>query len=241
MTDQQPDPRTGPRLDFDGDYGRTYRNSIRSSIPGYDSLIEISAAALRQSVPGAGSLLVVGPGLGEELLPVLQALPQARLTLLEPSLQMGEACLELLAQAGAAERCQLLHQGLEPGLPPVAAPFEAVMCHNVLHLMAAERQEALLHTLATCLAPGGALVLSAHSEPADREEREALLAVAITRLRLRGLEPQVIEQLIASRDSLVFLVDQQRLEACLAGAGLRPPLLLQRSLFSRLWLSRRPD
>ena len=150
-----PEPHHGPlpQLDFDGDYGRSYRQSIRDAVPGYDSLIEVAAAALQQAVPQAGSLLVVGPGLGEELLPVLSALPLAWVTLLEPSLQMGGACLNLIAQAGAAERCELLQQGLEPGVLPAGAPFDAVMCHNVLHLMAAEQQVALLKTLAGCLAP----------------------------------------------------------------------------------------
>lgn len=241
MPEQQPTPATPLKLDFDGDYGRTYRNSIRNAVPGYDSLIEIGAAALQQAAAAATSLLVVGPGLGDELLPVLQALPQARVTLLEPSLQMVEACRAVIAQAGAAERCELLHQGLEPGVMPAGAPFDAVLCHNVLHLMPADQQEALLHTLAACVAPGGALVLSAHSEPADAASLEALMPVAITRLRQRGLDQALIDRLMASRNSVVFSVDQHRVETCLTGAGLTPPLLLQQALFSRLWLSRRPD
>ena len=240
MSPAQNSPSAPQALDFNGDYGRTYRNSIRSSVPGYDSLIEVAAAALQQAVPQAGSLLVVGPGLGEELLPVLSALPLARVTLLEPSLQMGDACLNLIAQAGAAERCELLQQGLEACVLPAGSPFDAVMCQNVLHLMAAEEQEALLKTLAGCLAPGGALVLSAHSEPADPATFEALLPVALTRLRQRGLDQTVIEKLMASRNTLVFSLDQHRVETCLSAAGLTPPLLLQQVLFSRLWLSRRP-
>jgi SAM-dependent methyltransferase len=240
MTDQQPQDAAAPRLDFDGDYGRTYRHSIRSSVPGYDSLIEIAAAALQQTVPAARSLLVVGPGLGEELLPILSALPQARITVLEPSPQMAAACSSLITQAGASERCALLLQALEPGVVPEAAPFDAVICHNVLHLMPAERQEALLHTLAGCLAPAGALVLSAYSEPSDAASFEALLPVAITRLRQRGMSETLIDSVLASRNRLVFSVDQQRLQNSLTAAGLTPALLLQQALFSRLWLSRRP-
>jgi hypothetical protein len=146
----------------------------------------------------------------------------------------------VIAQAGAAERCELLHQGFEPGVMPAGAPFDAVLCHNVLHLMPADQQEALLHTLAACVAPGGALVLSAHSESADAASLEALMPVAITRLRQRGLDQALIDRLMASRNSVVFSVDQHRVESCLTGAGLTPPLLLQQALFSRLWLSRRP-
>lgn len=241
MKEQPPPPAAHPGLDFDGDYGRTYRRSIRNSVPGYDALIEIAAAALQQAVPGAASILVVGPGLGEELVPLLAALPQARFTLLEPSSQMREACRREIAVAGAAARCELLSRGLEPGVAPPGGPFDAVVCHNVLHLMPPEAQLPMLQTLASCVPPGGALLLSAHSEPADGSSLADLLEIAGIRLRQRGLPATLIEQLMASRDTRVFSLDQSRLEAVLADAGMAPPLLLQQSLFSRLWLSRRPS
>jgi hypothetical protein len=44
---------------------------------------------------------------------------------------------------------------------------------------------------------------------------------------------------MASRNKLVFSLEQSLLEAVLAEAGMEPPLLLLQSLFSRLWLCRR--
>ncbi|MFM7312204.1 MAG: deaminase [Cyanobium sp.] len=234
-----PTPKMPPALDFDGDYGRTYRSTIRNAVPGYDSLMEISAAALTQAAPQATSLLVVGPGAGEELAPILAALPAARVTLLEPSQQMAEACRAAIAAAGADGRCELLPEGLAPGRPPAGAPFDAVVCLNVLHLLPPTEQEALLASLAGCVAAGGCLVLGAHSEPRDGASLGLLLEVAASRLRQRGLDPALIERLLASRDTLVFSLDQDRLQACLTAAGLTPPLLLQQALLSRLWLSRR--
>ena len=52
------------RLDFDGDYGRHYDQSIRRIIPAYDAHLELAAAALAALVPTAASALVVGPGAG---------------------------------------------------------------------------------------------------------------------------------------------------------------------------------
>lgn len=230
----------GLRLDFDGAYGRTYRSSIRSSIPAYDALIEIAAAALRQAVPQARALLVVGPGPGEELGALLAALPEARLTLLEPSARMREACGCRIAALGATERCLLLDQGLEPGMPAPGGPFDAVVCHNVLHLMPPDRQLALLHTLAGLVPAAGALLLSAYSEPPPGGAHAAQLAIALMRLRLLGLPESRIEELLATRNRQVFSLDQARLEAALQAAGLEPPLLLLQALFNRLWLSRRP-
>lgn len=152
---------------------------------------------------------------------------------------MREACTREIAAAGAAARCELLAQSLEVGVDPPGGPFDAVVCHNVVHLMPPDSQLDLLQILATCVQPHGVLMLSAHCEPADGTACEDLLAIACTRLSQRGLPESMIEQLLASRNTLVFSLDQTQLEAGLAAAGMEPPLLLQQSLFSRLWLSRR--
>ncbi len=79
-----------PSLDFDGDYGRHYRQSIQHSVPGYDVLNEIAAAAIRATSVNAQHVLVVGPGPGDELLPLLDSCPEADVTVIEPSAQMLE-------------------------------------------------------------------------------------------------------------------------------------------------------
>jgi len=148
--------------------------------------MDISLFLEVQAVPQAASILVVGPGLGEELVPLLTALPQSSFTLLEPSAQMRAACTREIDAAGAAARCELIARSVEPGVDPPGGPFDTVVSHNVLHLMPPERQMALLQTLATCVSPGGALVLSAYSEPENVSGFEALLSIARTRLRQRG-------------------------------------------------------
>lgn len=241
MTSSEPNASAAgrPALNFDGEYGRAYRQRIRSSVPGYDAMLEIAAAALGLEAGTAGSVLVVGPGAGEELGPLLAALPAARFTLLEPSAQMREACAAAIAAAGASDRCRLLEQGLEPEQPPAGGPFDAVVCLNVLHLMPPQRQRPLLHSLAAAVPTGGVLLLSAHSESAMGAEFDGLMAVARSRLRQLGLAEALIEQLMASRNTMVFSLEQSLLEAALTEASMEPPLLLQQSLFSRLWLCRR--
>jgi hypothetical protein len=82
-------------------------------------------------------------------------------------------------------------------------------------------------------------VLSAYSEPENASDFEVLLTIARTRLRQRGLPDTMIEQVMASRNTMVFSLNQSLLEAGLTAVGMEPPLLLQQSLCSRLWLSRR--
>ncbi|CAK6696380.1 hypothetical protein [Synechococcus sp. CBW1107] len=89
-------------LDFDGDYGRTYNDRIRRLIPAYDAIFELAAATAKALRPQAWRVLVVGAGTGTELPALLAVLPQATLTLVEPSAQMRGFCCELLERNGTA-------------------------------------------------------------------------------------------------------------------------------------------
>jgi len=228
-------------MDFEGSYGHDYAAIIRRSIPAYDALLEIGAAALAATVPDAATALVVGPGRGEELPHLLDALPLARFTLVEPSAAMAETCARVLEGAGASGRSRLLTQRLEGCGVLEDGPHGAVVALNVLHLLPAARQGALLRQLAAQVAPGGSLLLSGYSEDPDPEGFAVVLAVARRRLLRLGCDAATVERLLASRDTSVFGVDAERLAQGLAEAGLEPPRCLLQALATRLWLSRRPD
>jgi len=227
-------------LDFEGDYGRHYADSIRRSIPAYDALLEIAAAALAANAAAASSVLVVGPGLGEELPGMLAALPEARFTLLEPSEQMARGCAAVIAREGAGDRCRLLGLRLEEAGEREAEPFDVVVCHHVLHLMRPEQQRQALEQLCARLAPGGLLLLSSYSEPADAEACDRMLAIGQSRLRQLGMAEETLRQFMAGRNTLVFSLAETLLAEELAAAALEPPQRLLQALGSLLWISRRP-
>ncbi|MFM7515214.1 MAG: class I SAM-dependent methyltransferase [Cyanobium sp.] len=227
-------------LDFDGDYGRQYAATIRQSVPGYDTLLQLGACALAAACPQAATALVVGPGPGEELEGLLQALPQAHLTVVEPSAQMLASCRQRVEALGASERTCWFAEPLEQGSALAGQRFDAVICHHVLHLLPPEEQDELLRQLAAAVAPGGHLLLSSYSEAAEPEALERVLAVARCRWLQQGVPADRVELILASRNSRVFSLDADRLAAELAAAGLEPPLQLFQALFSRMWISRRP-
>ena len=154
-------------MDFEGTYGLDYAAIIRRSIPAYEALLEIGAAALAATVPEAATALVVGPGRGEELPGLLEALPRAGFTLVEPSAAMATACGQVLTLAGARGRCRLLTQRLQDWDAGQKNRFDEVIALNVLHLLPSEEQAGLLQQLADRVAPGGSLLLSGYSEDPD--------------------------------------------------------------------------
>lgn len=227
-------------MDFEGTYGLDYAAIIRRSIPAYEALLEIGAAALAATVPDAATALVVGPGRGEELPGLLDALPQARFWLVEPSAAMAAACDQRLTAAGAGGRCRLVPQRLQDWDEGQGHRFDAVVALNVLHLFPSEEQARLLRQLAVRVAPGGTLLLGGYSEDPDPDEFALLLSVAQERLKRLGCDAATVERLLASRGTAVVGMRGPQLTQELTAAGLEPPQILLQALATRLWLSRRP-
>jgi tRNA (cmo5U34)-methyltransferase len=222
-------------LDFDGDYGRTYNARIRRLIPAYDAIFELAAATAAALHPEAQRVLVVGAGTGTELPALLEALPQARFTLVEPSEQMRGFCDELIARIGASERVAWGPDHLDACCDGI---FEVVISHNVLHVLAPAEQEQLLRQMAGRVAAGGCLLLSSYGESSP-PSLELGLAIGRCRFAALGMDQATIEAVMESRNNKVFSMDPERLEQQLTLAGLEPPIQLLQALFNHLWLSRR--
>jgi tRNA (cmo5U34)-methyltransferase len=234
--------RTVSSLDFDGDYGRNYRQSIQHSIPGYDVLHEIATAAVNVTSAKAGSVLVVGPGPGDELVTLLSSCADAEVTVIEPSAQMLAQCQRSINDHAGAERCRWIQSTLADAYKSCLQPsrFDLVVCHSVLHLVPAAEQVVMLQQLSEVTAVGGVLLLSSYSEADDAMTDARILAVGRQRLIDRGLSPSLVEQLLASRNRVVFSLDASRLSDLLSQQGWSQPVQLYQGLFARLWLCRAP-
>lgn len=227
-------------LDFDGNYGRDYDATIRTLIPAYEAIMEIAAASLTALLPEASTVLVVGTGSGNELPPMLAALPKAHFSLIEPSSQMRGFCERVIAAARAVGRVQWGPERLEPGQPWGRDAFDVVVSHNVLHLMPPGAQQDLLQQMLACIRPGGVLLLSSYSEPGDPQLLQLVQAIAAARFAAAGLTAERIEAVLASRNNGVFSLDQALLDQALERSGMEPATLLVQALFNRLWFSRKP-
>ena len=229
-------------LDFDGEYGRQYRQSSQNSIPGHDVLHEIAIAAVNTTSAHASRILVVGPGPGDELIPLLNSCPDADITVIEPSAQMLDLCARSVADHADAKRCRFLRSTLADALHSGLQPnrFDLVVCHNVVHLVAPAEQTVMLQQLRDLTATGGSLLVSSYSEAEAPATVTTILNVARQRLISRGVSLDRIDQLLASRNSVVFSLDARRLTNVLSQQGWSEPVQLYQGLFARLWLCRAP-
>lgn len=140
---------------FSGSAARAYdeRNSRLAPIAHcMHFLIELAL----KSLPENSRLLCVGVGTGAEVLALAKAFPAWTFVGVDPSRSMLDVCAERLAEAGLANRCQLLH-GYVQDLPE-GESFDAVLSVLVAHFVKREDKLHFFQNMVSRLKIGGCLV-----------------------------------------------------------------------------------
>lgn len=89
---------------FDAASANIYDERITRVMPGYATLMELTAAHCRATVPDNGHILVVGAGTGAELVRLCNANPTWLFTAIDPSVEMLNMARRKVDQIGAADR-----------------------------------------------------------------------------------------------------------------------------------------
>jgi len=143
-------PHIAARFDDAADYQRR----IDALVPGRHLLAEAAAArlAVRQRAPAVVG--VVGPGPGDELLTLADALPAARFEVFEVSDAMAEVCRQTVEAAGLSDRV-VIHATALSGAE--VSGWDAAVCLLVGHLLPAEQRMELVAALASRMRPDAVL------------------------------------------------------------------------------------
>lgn len=136
------------------DLNRSYPTKIRQLVPRYDEMVDVIVELLRLSEPR--SVLDIGAGIGNVSAAVLEALPGARITMVEP-------CAEMFAQAARtlsdfSGRAGLVNQDILDFAPDHR--FDAIFSNLVLHNIEPDEKRRLLTDLVGWLEPGGRFIWS---------------------------------------------------------------------------------
>ena len=170
----------------------TYLELIRSEVPDYDELQDVTAAATEQV--RARRILELGVGSGETLRRLRAVHPEAQMVGVDRSEAMLERAREVVPDA------ELRVAALEDDLPP--GPFDLVVSALAVHHLPAEGKRELFGRVAAALESGGAFVLADVIVPADPADAITplekgfdlpdRLADQLEWLREAGLAPEVV-------------------------------------------------
>jgi tRNA (cmo5U34)-methyltransferase len=225
------DPNT-PQHDFTAGAG-DYERRIRTLVPGYDTLHELSAAVLRAQLPHAARVLCIGAGTGEEIARLASAGPHWHLTGVDPSADMLAQARARLQQAGVLDRVELVAGHAET--LPASSPYDAGTLILVLHFLKDDAaRAALLGAIAARLKPGAPLLLAS----LYREGNAAAVLDAWKALQvLGGLPHAAVEERMAPRLAEARPVGDAELAGLLADAGFGPPTRYFQGLMMAAWVA----
>jgi tRNA (cmo5U34)-methyltransferase len=136
------------RVDAEG-----YDAQIRRFIPHYEEMIETGVEVLAALTPDNGHVLDLGGGTGALSWAVLDALPGARVTVLDVDAEMLEEARRRLA--GFGDRVAFLQASFLDPLPRADAVVASLALHHVHDL---EAKTALYRAIHAALSPGGVLL-----------------------------------------------------------------------------------
>lgn len=136
------------RVDAEG-----YDVQIRRFIPHYEEMIETGVEVLAALTPDNGHVLDLGGGTGALSWAVLDALPGARVTVLDVDAEMLDEARRRLA--GFGDRVAFLQASFLDPLPAADAVVASLALHHVHDL---EAKTALYRAIRAALSPGGVLL-----------------------------------------------------------------------------------
>lgn len=160
------------------DYDRT----IRTFIPGYEEMLATVVRWLRGHVPPDGLVVDLGAGTGALSSAVLEAIPDARLELVDVDPTMLEAAAERLA--AHAGRYRLRRATFADPLPPCDAVVASLALHHVVTLP--EKRE-LYRRIREALRPGGLLLVADAAVHESGRARQRIFAEWSAYMQTQGI------------------------------------------------------
>jgi tRNA (cmo5U34)-methyltransferase len=141
------DHRVASHLGVDA---QAYDVEIRRFVPGYDVMIETVVSILDETLGDAPLVIDLGAGTGALAGAILDAIPRARVQLVDIDPNMLDVARNRLLAHGA--RAELHHAAFDDALPPCDAIVASLSLHHVPEL---DRKAALYARIRSALRPGG--------------------------------------------------------------------------------------
>jgi tRNA (cmo5U34)-methyltransferase len=140
--------------DYYADLRQGYPTKIRQLVPKYDEMADLIIELLR--LGGPRTVLDIGAGTGNLSAAVLDAFPDARVTLVEPCEEMFADAVRTLS--GHSGRATLVNADILDFVPE--GHYDAIFSNLALHNLALDEKRRLLADLVGWLEPAGSFIWS---------------------------------------------------------------------------------
>ncbi|QJI29416.1 class I SAM-dependent methyltransferase [Pseudomonas sp. ADAK18] len=204
-------------------------------VPGFDSLQRMTTLLLRESVPPAGNVLVLGAGGGLELKRFADNEPGWRFVGVDPSAEMLKLAQATLGPL--AERVEL-HEGYIDTAP--GGPFDGATCLLTLHFVPAEERLRTLKEIWRRLLPGAPLVVAHHSFPQSPNEKARWLKRYAAYAVDSGVPASDAERAIAAISAQLPVLAPEADEELLKAAGFEGVELFYAGFSFKGWVAYKP-
>lgn len=221
---------------YDEAWAENFEKLAEAGIPGREGLFRLCAASLA-SLPEQAEILVVGCGVGSELLYLARRFPAWHFTAIDPAEPMLAVCRRRMDAEGLTARVHLHGCALAEFKSTKA--FDAATAILVSqHLFADSAAEEFFHQLAVLLRPHGYLY-SADLHLARGQSRELMLDLWRRQAVLAGTPPELPRNLLTRFGQDIALRDEAVIEGFLRRAGFEHIVKPFSSLIYGSWSARR--
>ncbi len=165
-----------------GVQAREYDRAIRMYIPAYDEMVATVVRWLDGHLPAGGLVVDLGAGTGALSVAILDALPSARVLLVDVDPSMLEVARARVAPH--ADRAELRRAAFADPLPQCDAVVASLALHHVADLA---DKRALYRRIHDALRPGGVLLIADVTVHEDGPERRRVFAEWSTAMQAHGI------------------------------------------------------
>lgn len=217
---------------FNKEASQSYDEKNRRLAPIADNMHFLIRLIL-QELPTQAHVLCVGVGTGTEILSLAQAYPRWTFVGLDPSASMLEVCAERLAQAGVADRCQLV-EGYVQDLP-AGENFDAVLSVLVGHFVKREERLGFYHNMVARLRKGGTLINTEISFDLNSAEFPSMLKNWEKVQQLMGATPESLAMLPTALREMLTVLPPTETESLIEKSGVGIPVRFFQSFMITGW------
>ncbi|OEC72868.1 methyltransferase [Pseudomonas sp. AP19] len=234
--DPSPYPQE-PTLRFfsDPDAVARYAEGPVRLVPGFDGLQRMTTLLLREAVPAAGNVLVLGAGGGLELKCFADAEPNWRFVGVDPSAEMLKLAQATLGPFNA--RVQL-HEGYIDTAP--LGPFDGATCLLTLHFIPKPERLQTLKALWQRLLPGAPLIVAHHSFPQTPQEKARWLKRYAAFAVDSGVPAEDAERAITAISAQLPVLSPEQDAALMQDAGFEDVALFYAGFSFKGWVGYKP-